>query len=289
MSQCLIVILHKTDILAELLDTWQRMGVPGVTMFQGIGGYRTNQQLKKSNIRSSLKHLFNINELHSKTLIAVIKDDNLMERAIAEAERLVGNFNNSDTGLLFTLPVNYVVGLLEPDDLETDPPPPRPILASGRLGEMPVSVLRDIINLAPVVVQIDQPLIEIVEAIIGEPDVDVACVVNEQQRLVGVLPLQNLVDNLFATLMPAEFLSVPLDRDEVMAYAKQTGVHTTGEAMLPAVWITDNDKVKDAFTKMHANKLSGIPIVNDRYEVTGYINLQELLALYIRSQETSEN
>ena len=59
--------------------------------------------------------------------------------------------------------------------------------------------------------------------------------------------------------------------------------------MLPAVWVTDNDKVRDAFTKMHENKLTGIPIVNDRYEVTGYINLQELLALYIRSQKTSES
>jgi CBS-domain-containing membrane protein len=74
-----------------------------------------------------------------------------------------------------------------------------------------------------------------------------------------------------------------------MNYAKQTGVHTAGDAMLPAVWVTDKDKVKDAFTKMHDNKLKGIPIVNDRYEVTGYIDLQELLALYIRSQKTSES
>jgi CBS domain-containing protein len=212
-----------------------------------------------------------------------------MERAIAEAERLVGDFNNADTGVLFTLPVNYVVGLLEVDETETVVPPPRPVPSSRQLGKMPVSHLKGILNLNPVVVQTKQSLIEIVEAVVEEPNIEIACVVNEQQRLVGLLPLQNLVDDLFATLVPAEFLSVSLDRDEVMNYAQQVGVHTAGDAMLPAVWVTDDDKVTDAFTKMHDNKLTGIPIVNDRYEVTGYINLQELLALYVRSQKTSES
>ena len=77
MPQCLIVILHNTTNLTELLDTWQQIGVPGVTMFEGVGGYRANQRLKKAGLRSSLKHLFKIDELHSKTLIAVIDDDDL--------------------------------------------------------------------------------------------------------------------------------------------------------------------------------------------------------------------
>jgi CBS domain-containing protein len=158
-----------------------------------------------------------------------------------------------------------------------------------RPGDMPVSALREILSWPPIIVQAKQSLIETVEAVVAKPnDVDVACVVNQQERLVGLLPLQNLVDDLFATLEPAEFLSLT-DKDQVMEYAKQTGVHTAGDAMIPAVWVTDNDKISVAFTKMHDNKLSGIPIVNDRYEVTGYINLQELLAFYIRSQNTSES
>ena len=291
MPQCLIVILHKTDNLTELLDTWQNIGVPGVTMFEGVGGYRANQRLKKG-FRSSLEHLFRMDELHSKTLIAVIDDDDLLERAIAEAERLIGDFDDPNTGLLFTLPVNQVVGLLNVEKLKTEAPPPRPApveIEGKRPGDMPVSALRDILSWPPIIVQAKQSLMETVEAVVAKPnDVDVACVINQQQRLVGLLPLNNLVDDLFATLEPAEFLSLT-DKDQVMEYAKQTGVHTAGDAMIPAVWVTDQDKVSLAFTKMHDNKLSGIPIVNDRYEVTGYINLQELLAFYIHSQNTSES
>jgi len=293
MPQCLIVILHNTDNLSELLDTWQDIGVPGVTMFEGVGGYRANQRLKGTGFRSSLGHLFRLDELHSKTLIAVIDNDDLLERAIAEAERLIGDFNDPDTGLLFTLPVNQVVGLLNVEDLRTEAPPPRPApveIEGKRPGDMPVSALRNILTWEPIIVQAKQSLMETVEAVVARPnDVDVACVVNQQQRLVGLLPLHNLVDDLFATLEPAEFLSLTFDRDEVMQYAKQTGVHTAGDAMIPAVWVTDQDKISLAFTKIHDNKLSGIPIVNDRYEVTGYINLQELLAFYIHSQNTSES
>jgi len=292
MPQCLIVILHKTDNLSELLDTWQNIGVPGVTMFEGVGGYRANQRLKGTGFRSSLSHLFRLDELHSKTLIAVLDDDDLMERAIAEVERLIGDFDDPNTGLLFTLPVNQVVGLLNVEDLKMEAPPPRPApveIEGKRPGDMPVSALRDILSWEPIIVQAKQSLMETVEAVVARPnDVDVACIVNQQQRLVGLLPLQNLVDDLFATLEPAEFLSLT-DKDQVMAYAKQTGVHTAGDAMIPAVWVADQDKISVAFTKMHDNKLSGIPIVNDRYEVTGYINLQELLAFYIRSQKPSES
>lgn len=55
--------------------------------------------------------------------------------------------------------------------------------------------------------------------------------------------------------------------------------------MIPAVWVKEDDTCKEAFYKMHENQLSGIPIINDRYEVTGYINLLELLATYARSQK----
>jgi CBS domain-containing protein len=293
MPQCLIVILHKTDKLAELLDTWQAIGVPGVTMFEGVGGFRANQRLKKGGFRSSWGHLFKFDELHSKTLIAVIDGDDLLERAIAEAERLVGDFDDPNTGLLFTLQVNKVIGLLNLAELKTAAPPPRPVsveIEGKRPGDMPVSALRDTLTWPPIIVQAKQSLLETVEVVVARPnDVDVACVVNQQQRLVGLLPLQNLVDDLFATLEPAEFLSLSIDKDEVMQYAQQTGVHTAGDAMLPAVWVTDQDKVSVAFTKMHDNKLSGIPIVNDRYEVIGFINLQELLAFYIHSQKPSES
>jgi len=39
-----------------------------------------------------------------------------------------------------------------------------------------------------------------------------------------------------------------------------------------------------AFSRMHDNRLSGLPVVDDRYHVVGYINLLELMAACFRQE-----
>jgi CBS domain-containing protein len=292
MSQLLVAILYRTSLLPKLLETWQNIGVPGVTIMKGAGGYRTRSRLDQLGLRT-ISELLNLDELQSKILLSVIDDEELLERAIIEAERVIGDFNQPNTGVLFTVPVDRVLGILKPEALEEAaklPPLPAESLTEIELitRSTPISTVNEILNLEPVIVQAEQPLLDLVETMIDCPNVDVACVVNEQQRLVGLLPLQNLADDLFMVIVPEEFLSETRDQEGALRYAKLTATRTAGDAMYPAVWVKENDTLKDAFQKMHDNKLSGIPIVNDRYEVTGYINLLELLAIYARSQKTSE-
>jgi CBS domain-containing protein len=295
MFRLLVAILYKTSLLPKLLETWQDIGVPGVTIIKGAGGYRTRSRLDQLGLRT-ISELLNLDEVQSKILLSVIDDEDLLERAIVEAERVIGDFNQPDTGLLFTIPVDRTVGILRPEakDETAKPVPALPIVESLTetvlvARNTPVSVVNEILNLEPIIVQAQQPLLDLVETMIGCPAIDVVCVVNEQQRLVGLLPLQNLADDLFMMIVPEEFLSETHDQEGALRYAKLTATRTAGDAMLPAVWVKENDTLKDAFQKMHDNKLSGIPIVDDRYEVTGYINLLELLAIYARSQKTSES
>jgi CBS domain-containing protein len=295
MFRLLVAILYKTSLLPKLLETWQDIGVPGVTIIKGAGGYRTRSRLDQLGLRT-ISELLNLDEVQSKILLSVIDDEDLLERAIVEAERVIGDFNQPDTGLLFTIPVDRTVGILRPEakDETAKPVPALPIVESLTetvlvARNTPVSVVNEILNLEPIIVQAQQPLLDLVETMIGCPAIDVVCVVNEQQRLVGLLPLQNLADDLFMMIVPEEFLSETHDQEGALRYAKLTATRTAGDAMLPAVWVKENDTLKDAFQKMHDNKLSGIPIVNDRYEITGYINLLELLVIYARSQKTSES
>jgi CBS domain-containing protein len=74
-----------------------------------------------------------------------------------------------------------------------------------------------------------------------------------------------------------------------MRFAKLSSTHTAEDAMIPAVWVRKDDTLKEAFRKMHENRLSGIPIVNAQYEVTGYISLLELLGIYTRRRKTSNS
>ena len=60
--------------------------------------------------------------------------------------------------------------------------------------------------------------------------------------------------------------------------------------MQKPVWVKRNETVKDAFKRMHEHRLPGLPVVDERYHVVGYINLLELLITCLtRKEDTATN
>lgn len=290
MAHLLVVILHQTSQLPKLLEVWHTIQVPGITILDSAGGHRTRHWLQQVGL-GAIGDLFVADDVSSKTLLSVIEDEELLEQAIIEAERVFGDFYQPGSGLLFVLPVSRVVGIYQPKLKDKAGAPPQALLREAMTNadliarETPVAVLNKILNLEPVVVRDHQPLIEVAELMIKHPSVHVACVVNDQQRLSGVLSLRSLADDLLMTVLPEEFLSEAHDLEDALRFAHHSRTQSAADAMIPAVWVKEDDNLKEAFRKMHDNELSGIPIVNDRYEVTGYINLLELLAIYARSDQ----
>ncbi|HSJ58667.1 MAG TPA: CBS domain-containing protein, partial [Anaerolineae bacterium] len=148
----------------------------------------------------------------------------------------------------------------------------------------PIEAVDAILNLEPTIVRADTALSEVVQAMLTQPGVHVVCVVNDDGRLVGVLDLHALADDLFFHIMPEEFMSHVTDLEEAMHFAEMSGVRTAADAMHEPVWVKRGDKVKDAFKRMHKHGLQGLPVVDDLYRVTGYINLLELAAVCLVQQ-----
>jgi CBS domain-containing protein len=148
--------------------------------------------------------------------------------------------------------------------------------------DTPVLAANRILELNPVVVGADQELMEIARTMLRYPQVHVACVVDEAGLLVGLVPLRRLASNLFLHIVPEELLGGEpgqSELDRAMDLVKQITARTAADVMIAPVCVKEEDTVKEAFHSMHNQRLSGIPIVNDRQEVTGYINLLELLAI----------
>lgn len=291
MAHLLVVILHKTSQLPRLLDSWHKIDVPGITILDSAGGHRTRHRLEQLGL-GAISELFSSDDVRSKTLLLVIEDEALLEQAIIEAEQVIGDFYQPGSGLLFVMPVSRVVGIYrsKSKDEEAGKPsvtPVREALTRADLNarETTVAVIDRILNLSPVIVEANQPLLDVAEVMITHPNVHLACVVNEQQRLVGLLSLRNLADDLLMTVFPEEFLSETHDLEDALHFAHLSRTQTAADAMIPAVWVKNEDTLKDAFRKMHDHQLAGIPIIDDRYQVTGYINLLELLATYVHSQQ----
>ncbi len=61
---------------------------------------------------------------------------------------------------------------------------------------------------------------------------------------------------------------------------------TAKDLMTPPVSVKWDEKVADAFVRMYKGNLAGIPIVADNNTVAGYLNMIELLALWLKNQKS---
>jgi CBS domain-containing protein len=279
MTNLLIVILDDLKCMPDVLQAWRAIGVPGVTILESAGAYRVESWLSRVGL-GGVDRLFESREVRRRTLMAAIEDDDLLDQAIAEAEQALGGFERPDSGLLLVLPVTQVKGLhkvMPKPSQESLPPAVMPNWVD--LRDKPVEEAVAILNLEPTIVHPDTPLDEIARIMLAHPSVHVLCVVADDGRLVGLLGLRMLADDIFFHIMPEEFLSEIHHLDEAIEFAKRSRMRTAADAMRDPIWVKQGEKVKDAFKRMHEHRLSGIPVVDDQYHVVGYINLLELIAL----------
>jgi CBS domain-containing protein len=285
MTQLLIIILDDLTCMPDLIKAWRAIGVPGATILESVGAYRMETWLSRVGL-GSLDRLFEAKEVRRRTLLVAIDDDELLDQAIAEAELTVGGFDRPDSGLLLVLPMTQVRGLQK-----VRPKPPKDVFPPAVspnwivLRDTPVEEVVDILHLEPTIVSPDTPLDKAAQVMLTHPNVHVACVVAENGKLVGLLGLRALADNIFFHILPEEFLSEINDLDKAMEYAKRSRIRTVADSMRDPVWVKQGETVKDAFKRMHEHSLTGLPVVDRQYHIVGYINLLELLAICLKREE----
>jgi CBS domain-containing protein len=113
--------------------------------------------------------------------------------------------------------------------------------------------------------------------------------VAEDGRLVGLISLKTLADDLFFHILPEEFIAEITDIEKTLSFADKTRILTAEDAMSSPVWVKCGETVKDAFKRIHDNDLPGLPVVNDTYHVIGYINLLELISLCQNNQKDASS
>jgi CBS domain-containing protein len=140
-----------------------------------------------------------------------------------------------------------------------------------------------ILRMEPVIVRTGGSLRETAEVAVENTGCRVLAVVDHEDRLVGVLPVRTLVNDVFLKLVPEEFLGEITDLEAAHKYAEHVGARTAGDIMLEPVWVTRSDSVRTAFRRMHEAKLNGLPIIDDDRRVVGYLDQLELLLVWVRA------
>jgi CBS domain-containing protein len=140
-----------------------------------------------------------------------------------------------------------------------------------------------LLRMVPVVVPASASLREVAETAVENTGCRVISVVDADRRLVGVLPVRVLVNDVFLKIVPEEFLGEITDLEGALKYAEHVGARTAGDVMLDPVSVHPDETVRTAFERMHESKLNGLPITDRDETVIGYVDQLELLIVWVRA------
>lgn len=281
----LILIVQNVGFLPDLLHAWRESGIPGATILHSTGMRRITNWLDRIGL-GAVEHVVEASVSGQRTLLLAIQGEDLLNRAIHEAERILGDFDRQNAGILLVVPVAQVRGIQKTRSRSPEKPPPKPVLPGWTSQRnMPIEQVLPVLDLAPTMVPPDMSLVEVGKIMLQHANVHLACVVREDGKLLGLITLHDLVDDLFFRIMPEEFLSEITDMEEMMHFAQLTGVRTAEDAMQEPAWVKKDEPIKEAFKRMHDRRLPGLPVVDGNLRITGYINLLSLLFGSVQPQD----
>lgn len=299
MANLLVVILHDTDRLGALLDAWDEIGVPGVTIFSSIGGYQARGWLQKLGL-GGLAQIFDSNEVDQRTLMSLIDNDQLLDKAISTADHIVKGFDRPKSGILFTLPVGKILGLQKwgrkKEAMRKEKIIPADNIDKGKqnliewlrvttgiepqkkYGTIQVGNVLAIYDLQPAVAQINDSLYEILLNYQNHTSIPIICVINSEHHLVGMINIHTLVDAVLAPYFPDEYLNNPKDYETLLKYSEQNGKLTAGDLLLEPICVNKSDSLYHALHEMRKHGVNGITVVDDHYHIAGYVSMMSIIS-----------
>lgn len=116
----ILFVIHDKSKMKDLLHAWEHAGVKGATVLfsTGLGRIRQNFGLMEdfplfptmSDIMERLEDM----DL-SRTLFSVVENEEIVDRVLEQTQKVVGDLNQPNTGILIVLPVAKVYGLKQFD------------------------------------------------------------------------------------------------------------------------------------------------------------------------------
>ncbi len=106
----LVIILNKTECLENLLEAFSENNISGATIIDSKGMIQELADHDDFRFIGSLRSLLNPDHKENKTILMVTKEEKVQEISKI-ANSITGGLNNPDTGILFTLSIDYLEGI----------------------------------------------------------------------------------------------------------------------------------------------------------------------------------
>jgi len=110
----LVFVLNNEEYLEKVLEVYAEAGVAGATILdsEGMGRFLAYEVPLFAGFKEFMKG----NRPYNKTIISVIRDKSVIENLKKNIDKLTGGLNKPGTGIMFTVPVDWAVGLVPEEE-----------------------------------------------------------------------------------------------------------------------------------------------------------------------------
>ncbi len=107
--ELLVCVVNRDEKLEEILSGFLELGVTGATVMHTEGMGRVLSQ--DVPVFAGLQTLMSRSRPQNTMILSVIETSEVLQAAIDMVQRVCGNLDDPSTGILFTVPLNRVIGL----------------------------------------------------------------------------------------------------------------------------------------------------------------------------------
>lgn len=106
-----VFVLNDEELLDRVLEAYTEVGIQGGTILdsEGMGRFLTFE----IPLFAGFKQFMKGNKPYNKTIFSVVRNESLIPELHKLLNEICGDLNDPGTGILFTLPVDWAVGLAE--------------------------------------------------------------------------------------------------------------------------------------------------------------------------------
>ena len=108
--ELLVTILDEEQDIEEIMLEFTKLNIKGSTIIDSVGMANILSENEEFNLFSSLKLLMNDGRPEKKTILTVLKSEQV-DSAIAAIKKVVKELDQPGGGIIFTVPVGRVEGI----------------------------------------------------------------------------------------------------------------------------------------------------------------------------------
>ncbi len=150
----------------------------------------------------------------------------------------------------------------------------------------PVSACQQRLAIEALLVGPDDDLLVVMRRSVAQPETRMIGVVDQAGTLIGVLPILRLAESVVARVAPEALLTDITDIVDIARFGHAVEARTVRDVMIEPAVVLPDATLDQAFRQMHLRHLSGLYVVDAAGRPTGYLDLLELVILYVDALES---